>query len=213
MTMRWMSAAALAVAVTFASLSAQTAAFAPLFDGKTFTGWQGETTRVWRIEDGALVGGSLGETVPRNDFITTTREFGNFVLRVKFKLEGTDGFINSGVQFRSQRLKQPAHEMIGYQADIGHEYWGGLYDESRRNVVLALPDQKAVMAHVKPNDWNDYEVRAEGRRIRIALNGHQTVDYTEPDVSLPQRGLIGLQIHGGGKALVRFRDITIQELP
>jgi hypothetical protein len=39
------------------------------------------------------------------------------------------------------------------------------------------------------------------------------VDYTEPDASLPQSGLIGLQIHGAGKAIVRYRSITIVELP
>jgi hypothetical protein len=66
---------------------------------------------------------------------------------------------------------------------------------------------------VKPGDWNDYEIRAEGRRIRLSLNGRQTVDYTEPDATIPQSGLIGLQIHGGGKAQVAYRDITIEELP
>lgn len=184
----------------------------PLFDGRTFTGWQGDTDGTWRIEDGAIVGGSLTAQVPQNEFLATTREFGDFVLRLSFRLEGTEGFINSGVQFRSRRLADPAHEMVGYQADIGDGYWGGLYDESRRNVVLALPDQKTVMAHVRPGDWNDYDVRVEGRRIRLTLNGHQTVDYTEPDRSLPVTGLIALQIHGGGKALVRFRNITIEEL-
>ena len=66
---------------------------------------------------------------------------------------------------------------------------------------------------MKPDDWNDYEVRAEGRRIRISLNGQQTVDYTEPDETIPVSGLIGLQIHGGGKAQISFKDITIQEQP
>jgi hypothetical protein len=185
----------------------------PLFDGRTLTGWAGDIGRTWRVEDGAIVGGSLSETVPRNEFLTTTRDYADFVLRLQFKLEGSEGFINAGVQFRSRRLEQPAHEMIGYQADIGANYWGGLYDESRRNVVLALPDQKAVLAHVRLNDWNDYEIRAEGRRIRLTLNGHQTIDYTEPDATVPQTGLIGLQIHGDGKALVRYRHITIEELP
>ncbi len=185
----------------------------PLFDGRTLAGWQGDTTRTWRVEDGAIVGGSLTETVPRNDFLVTTRDYGNFVLALEFKLEGTEGFLNSGVQFRSRRLENPAYEMIGYQADIGAGYWGALYDEQRRKRVLAAPDQKAVMAHVRLGDWNRYEIHAEGRRIRLALNGQQTVDYTETDEALPQTGLIGLQVHGGGKALVRFRNITIKELP
>jgi hypothetical protein len=69
------------------------------------------------------------------------------------------------------------------------------------------------MAHVRLDDWNRYEIHAEGPRIRLVLNGQQTVDYQETDETLPQTGLIGLQVHGGGKALVRFRNITIQELP
>ena len=202
---------AAAVALATSLPAAQMPTGTALFDGRSFEGWTGDVGSTWRIEDGAIVGGSLTESVPRNEFLTTTRDYGNFVLRLQFKLEGTEGFINAGVQFRSRRTERPAHEMIGYQADIGSGYWGALYDESRRNVVLALPDQQAVMAHVKPGDWNDYEIRAEGRRIRLTLNGHQTVDYTEPDLSLPQTGLIGLQIHGGGKALVRYRNLTIEE--
>lgn len=188
------------------------AAPVPLFDGRTFSGWEGDTGRTWRIEDGALVGGSLTETVPRNDFLVTTRSFGDFVLRLKFKLEGTDGFVNAGVQFRSQRATKPAHEMVGYQADIGAKYWGALYDETRRNKVLAGPDPAEAERLVKIGDWNAYEIRAEGPRIQLFLNGQQTVDYTEPDPAIPRSGLIGLQVHGGGKAKVSYRDLTIEEL-
>lgn len=188
------------------------AAPVPLFDGRTFAGWEGDTGRTWRIEDGALVGGSLTETVPRNDFLVTTRSFGDFVLRLKFKLEGTEGFINAGVQFRSQRATRPAHEMVGYQADIGAKYWGALYDETRRNKVLAGPDPAEAERLVKIGDWNDYEIRAEGPRIQLFLNGRQTVDYIEPDPAIPRSGLIGLQVHGGGKAKVSYRDLTIEEL-
>jgi hypothetical protein len=185
----------------------------PLFNGRTLQGWEGDTKKMWRVEEGAIVGGSLVETVPRNDFLCTTRKYGNFVLRLKFRLTGSGfGFINGGVQFRSERLKDPAHEMIGYQADIGDKYWGSLYDESRRNKVLAGPEPALMQQLVKRDDWNDYEIRAEGRRIRLVLNGRQTVDYTEADESIPQSGLIGLQIHGGGKAQVYYKDITIQEL-
>jgi 3-keto-disaccharide hydrolase len=183
-----------------------------LFDGKTFTGWEGDTAKTWRIQEGAIVGGSLAERVPRNEFLTTARSYGNFVLRLKFKLVGSDGFINGGVQFRSQRATKPAHEMIGYQADLGAKYWGALYDETRRNKILAEPDPAVVATLIKLEDWNDYEIRAEGPRIRLSINGKQTVDYTEPDASIPQSGLIGLQIHGGGKAEVHYKDLTIEEL-
>ena len=183
-----------------------------LFDGKSFKGWEGDTLKTWRIENGALVGGSLITKVPNNEFLCTTRSYANFNLKLKFKLTGTEGFINTGVQFRSKRLTDPAYEMIGYQADLGDKFWASLYDESRRNKTLIAPEASLIKKILKPGDWNDYEVRAENRRIRIFLNGQLTVDYTESDASIPQTGLIGLQIHGGGKAEVAYKDIFIQEL-
>jgi hypothetical protein len=182
-----------------------------LFDGKSFKGWQGDTLKTWRIENGTIVGGSLVTEVPHNEFLSSANSYTNFVLRLKFKLTGT-GFVNAGVQLRSQRASDPAYEMIGYQADLGEKYWGCLYDESRRNKVLACPDAQAVMKVLKPDGWNDYQIRCEGKRIRLWINGLQTVDYTEADNSIPQSGLIALQIHGGGKAQVSYKDITIEQL-
>ena len=183
-----------------------------LFDGRSFAGWEGDIKGTWRIQDGAIVGGSQTAQVPRNEFLTTTRSFGDFVLRVRFRLVGTEGFINGGVQFRSRRLEKPAHEMTGYQADLGDEYWGSLYDESRRNKTLVAPAAKLIDEILKRGDWNDYEIRAEGARIRLSINGRQTIDYTETDPAIPREGLIGLQIHGGGKAEAWYKDITIVEL-
>lgn len=74
------------------------------------------------------------------------------------------------------------------------------------------PDSLEVLGWINVNDWNDYEIRAEDRRIRLYINGHKTVDYIEKDLDIPQEGLIGLQIHGDGKALVAFKDIFIEEL-
>ena len=101
-------------------LSALAAMAAPhsIFDGLTFAGWEGETNHIWRIENGVITGGSLLTTVERNNFLATQRDYTNFVLRLKFRLAGTNGFINSGVQFRSQRVANST-EMAGYQADLG----------------------------------------------------------------------------------------------
>lgn len=183
-----------------------------LFDGKTFKNLEGDTVDTWRIHDGALVGGSVSETVPHNEFISTKGSYSNFVLRLKFKLTGT-GFVNGGVQFHSKRITNPDYEMTGYQADLGDGYWGSLYDESRRNKVLAHADSALIAKTLRRNEWNDYEIRSEGRRIRIRLNGKQTVDYTEKDSAIPQTGLIAFQLHGGGKAEVYYKDIILEELP
>lgn len=185
----------------------------PLFNGKNFNGWEGDTLNTWKIENGSIVGGSTEKIVPNNDFLCTTRTYDNFFLKLKIKLIGSEGFINSGIQFRSKRLTNPAYEMTGYQADWGKNYWASLYDESRRNKTLMKPDSTKIDKWIKINDWNEYEIRAENKRIRLKINGHQTVDYTEIDSTIPQDGLIGFQIHGGGKAKVYFKDITIQEMP
>lgn len=183
-----------------------------LFDGKTFSGWEGDTLDTWRIQDGVLIGGSLTNEVPHNEFLSTRRSYSNFVLRLQFKLLGEHGFVNSGVQFRSQRIANPPYEMTGYQADIGDGFWASLYDESRRKKVLVHADTTQISRLLRRNDWNDYEIRCEGPRIRLLLNGELTVDYTEKDASIPQSGLIALQIHGGGKAEIHFRDIKVKEL-
>jgi hypothetical protein len=194
--------------------SSNAAAPLSIFDGKSFKGWDGDTNKTWRIQDGAFVGGTLSATVPRNEFVATTRSFTNFVLRVKFKLVGTEGFVNGGVQIRSERTKNPPNEMSGYQVDMGDpEWWGCIYDESRRNKVVAKSDIAAINKVLKRQDWNEYVIRAEGKRIRASINGVQTVDYTEPDDSIPQYGKIGLQVHGGGKTEAWYKDITIEELP
>ena len=201
----------LLVVVSLTALSFISKPSVPLFNGRTFVGWEGDTSTIWRIEKGTLIGGSLTTTVPHNYFLRTRKVYSNFVLKLKMKLEGT-GFVNAGIQFRSQRAQKPEYEMVGYQADMGSNYWGCLYDESRRDKVLAGPDSTVQKRIVKPNDWNQYEIRCEGRRIRLYLNGTLTVDYTEPDQRIPVSGLIALQIHGGGKAQVQYKEIMIEEL-
>lgn len=182
-----------------------------LFDGKTFKGWEGDTKATWRIEEGAIVGGSLDKTVPRNEFLCTSETLRDFELRLKYKLVGTEGFVNGGVQIRSKRIPNH-HEMIGYQADLGAGFDGALYDESRRNKMLAQPSKETLDKILKAGEWNDYRIRCEGPRIQLWLNGTQTVDYTEKDPSIPLEGILGLQIHGGCKAVVRFKDITLEKL-
>jgi len=183
-----------------------------LFDGKTFNGWQGDTANIWHIRDGALVGGSLAQMNAHNEFIKTTKIYSNYILRLKFKLTGTEGFVNGGVQFHSQRISNPDFEMTGYQADLGDGFWASLYDESRRDKLLAIADTNQVKRLLKRNDWNDYEIRTSGKSIQIFLNGEKTVDYTEEDPAIPQSGYIAFQLHGGGKTAVFYKDIFLEQL-
>ena len=183
----------------------------PLFDGKTFEGWEGNIGTVWRIEDGALTAGSLETKQEKNDFLATKKEYTDFELTLKWKLEGTEGFVNGGVQFRSKRIPDH-HEVIGYQADLGAGYDGALYDESRRKKILAQPSKEVLEKIAKPvGEWNEYRIRVEGPRIQMWLNGVQTVDYTETEEGIERTGLIAVQIHGNAKSVVHYKDLMIEE--
>ncbi|CAN5743595.1 hypothetical protein BH23PLA1_BH23PLA1_08950 [soil metagenome] len=206
--------------------SPETAGFRPMFNGRDFEGWEGDTT-YWSVEDGVLVGKSPG--IKYNTFLATEERFHNFVFRCSFQL--VDGEGNSGIQFRSERQMQhdqiveegnlrteffAGHEMIGYQADIAEGLWGCLYDESRRRQVLAGlagPHNEEVKGLDKTG-WNTYVIKAVDDRIVLQINGVTTVDYREPDPEIAAKdGKIAVQIHSGGPMEVRFRDIVIKPLP
>lgn len=179
-----------------------------LFDGKTFTGWEGNLD--WfRIEDGAIVGGTLEKKIPNNEFLCTEKRYGDFELTLKVKVKGT--MTNAGIQFRTERIPNH-HEVSGYQADVGVGWWGSLYDESRRNKILAEADKDIVKKVLKPKDWNDYRIRCAGKRIQQWLNGVQTVDYVEEDKDIPEMGVIAVQIHSGAPGEAWYRDIVLVDL-
>lgn len=179
-----------------------------LFDGRSFDGWEGDLS-AFRIDDGAIVAGTLNDPIPRNEFLCTLEEFSDFELRLEFKLLGGPQ-ANAGVQFHSERIPDH-HEVIGYQADMGDGWWGALYDESRRNRILeaATADVDDVL---RRDDWNEYTIRAEGPQIQLSINGLETVNYTEADESIPQTGKICLQIHSGPPSEAWYRNISIANL-
>lgn len=179
--------------------------FQPLFNGKDLDGWEGDRS-LWRVADGTIVGDSPG--IERNQFLATTKRYGDFELRLEFRLK--DGQGNSGVQFRSERIPNDT-EMIGYQADIGEKFWGCLYDESRRRKVLAQAPPE-LETKLKKDGWNEYVIRAEGDHITLKLNGVTTVDYREPDKDIARDGLIAVQVHSGPPLRVEFRNLRIKTL-
>ena len=201
-----------AVLLLVAVAKAQEPGFMSLFDGKSLNAWEGNE-KIFRVEEGAIVAGSKTERIAHNEFLASKEEFADFELRLKAKLTGKGQ--NAGVQFRSQRLADH-FEMIGYQCDMGtmqgRPIWGALYDESRRRKFLVEGDVEKLTAVVKPGEWNEFVIRCEGPRVQIWVNGLQTVDYAEPDESIPRRGRLGLQIHGGEAAEAAYKDIRIKRL-
>lgn len=177
--------------------------FVSLFNGKNLDGWEGNT-KIWKVVGGMIVGDSPG--IRHNDFLATKREYEDFELRLEFRMK--DGKGNSGVQFRSRRIPKTTH-VQGYQADLGAGYWGCLYDEHRRRKVL-VQAPKSLAKVLKKDGWNSYVIRAVGNRITLTINGLQTVDYTEKDKSIANKGIIALQIHSGPAMRMEFRKLRIK---
>ncbi|MEX2263509.1 MAG: DUF1080 domain-containing protein [Bryobacteraceae bacterium] len=175
----------------------------PLFNGKNLDGWEIDTPGIWQVRDGMIVGKHSG--LKYNDFLRTRKSYGDFVLKLEFRLVNGEG--NSGIQFRSKPVPD-SHEVSGYQADIGQQYWGCLYDESRRKKVL-VQAPPASLANLKKDGWNEYAITARGNHITLDLNGVRTVDYRETEPGIETTGFIALQVHSGPPIEVQFRKIRI----
>lgn len=184
-----------------------------LFDGRTLTGWKTvdpAQSSWWFVKDSVIRSGDGVKKIPKNTYLHTLKEYGDFEFRCLFRLSGDPktGMINSGIQYRSII---EGTKIIGYQADIGNGYWGDLYDEHRRE-KLAGGDLSVLKHILKPDGWNSYIIRCKGNHHELYINGVKTCDYVEKDPKIPQKGFIAVQIHSGGIAQVEFRDLTISEL-
>ncbi len=184
--------------------------FEPMFIGKDLKGWEGDT-KLWSAENGEIVGKSPG--VPLNQFLATTGTYRDFVMKFKFRIVNTSGQANSGMQFRSKRVPNST-ELSGYQADVGQDYWGCLYDESRRNKVLVRPPKEELEKAIHRDGWNEYVITAQGPHITLEINGYMSVDYTEPEPEdkIARAGVFALQIHAGGPMEVHAKDLMFKRL-
>ena len=192
--------------------TADISATVSMFDGSTLNGWEGPTD-FFRVEDQAIVAGSMEENIPQNQFLCTEKTYENFELKLKVKFPTQNN--NGGIQIRSKRIPDD-HEVIGYQVDVGYSggnaVWASIYDESRRNRFIAEADSAQITRLLKKDDYNDYRILADGPRIQVWFNGEQVVDYLEEEDGIDRSGIICVQIHGGPPSEAWYRDITIEEL-
>jgi Domain of Unknown Function (DUF1080) len=183
-----------------------------LFNGKNLDGWDGDRS-LWSVENGAIVGSSDGRPFKVNTFlIYKKRNFSDFILKASIKLRNH----NSGIQFRSEQLPGPGWIVRGLQADASDagdkSAWGNYYEErGRSRTMMKTPDEGWLKAKpvLRKQDWNTYEILAEGEHIRLTFNDVVTVDTQEKQ---RRDGIIALQLHAGEPMRVEFRDMKIKAL-
>jgi serine/threonine protein kinase len=178
----------------------------PIFNGKDLTGWKG-LTNLWSVKDGMIVGSTTPDGIKFNTCLFSEREYGDFELKCKVKLVGAAN-PNAGIQVRSKVIDAAQFAVAGPQADLGGGYWGSLYGEKSGGMMQAA---NAAAVNVKPADFNEVLVRCVGKRVTIVLNGGTTVD--REFATLPDRGIVGFQLHSGNGLEVTVKDIEFKELP
>jgi Domain of Unknown Function (DUF1080) len=207
----------LALSVLFlmpAAISGQTKnSFVPLFNGKDLDGWEVRSSsakdkEAWSAQNGVLV------AKPGGGWIGTTKMYGDFVLKVEWKIFAGG---NSGVFLRvpdGKLDKSPSYHGLEVQIlDDNHpmykdklqpyQYCAGLYH-------FEGPSKKMFKG---AGEWNAYEITCKGGKIAVVFNGEKVIDAddakNETLAKRPRRGFIGLQNHNSG---VEFRNIMIKSL-
>ncbi len=198
------------------ALAAAEPGFAPLFDGKTLEGWRLVDGRGpgYVVENGVLVCPAEG-----GGNLFTEKEYANFVLRFEFKLsEGG----NNGIGIRAPFEGDAAFAGMEIQVldDGAPRYRGRLKPAQYHGSVYDVFPAK--QGFKKPTgEWNQEEITADGRRIKVVLNGHTIVEadldsMKDPAVLKRHPGLarttghIGFLGHG---TRVEFRNVRVKELP
>ena len=193
-----------------------------LFDGQTLDGWSIKSgIATYKVEDGAVVGTTVKGSP--NTFLCSDAEFADFELM--FEVRFDERFFNSGVQIRAKlRGDEYGGRVYGPQVEIEKSpgQAGFIYGEAAGGWQSPEPNSpdKSVNSHshFRNDDWNQYRVRAVGRRIQTWINDQPVADleYDQQRYEDNSEGFIGLQVHGVGNnatpMTVRWKNIYIRPL-
>src|SRR5450432_2217094 len=154
--------------------------FVPIFNGKDLNGWtiRGQYGPGYIVEGGKIVcpadgGGNL----------FTEKEYSNFILRFEFRLQDAS---NNGIGIRAPYEGDAAysgmeiqildHDAAVYRGQLKPaQYHGSIYD--------VVPAKIGYLK--KTGEWNQEEIVADGRLIKVILNGTVIVDANLDDVKDP----------------------------
>lgn len=205
--------------------------FTLIFDGKTFNGWEGDTS-IWRIANGVIIGETSARTsLKANSFlIWTAGQSNDFELKLEFRIS-EEG--HSGVNYRSERVIDHPFALKGYKLDVDgkHIHTGENYEERGRGVLAKRGESSVLAFRQKPNinrlpgepgtpvpstkinDWNECLIVAKGNKLQHYINGILVSEVIDNDKTLRRSsGYLGLQVHAGPPMKTQYRNIRIKPL-
>lgn len=173
-----------------------------LFNGESLEGWEGSTA-YFRVDDGAIIGGSIKNPIDQSYYLCTTKKYENFELTLAAKFNSKDIKVNGGISFRAKRVPE-SNEVMGYQADIGYidagviaqfsnftppdgkgiyPLWGSLVDENRPDTTRYPRPDIFPVVFLKVADKNLVENTIDPKdwtEVYIKANG--------PDIEIKLNG-------------------------
>jgi hypothetical protein len=191
-----------------------------IFNGRDFSGWTvpvGDNGH-WQVVDGIIDYDAMSEAAGSKD-LWTEKEYGDFVLRIDWRLKDTP-FINPNVPIirpdgTHQKNAQGEEITISVpDADSGiflrgsskaqvniwawptgsGEVYGYRMDRNMPAEVRAGVTPK-LMADNHIGEWNTFEITMKGDLLTVVLNGKTVIENAQlPGV--PEKGKIALQHHG-----------------
>jgi 3-keto-disaccharide hydrolase len=197
--------------------------FTPLFDSKTLAGWtfivkpdkdgkKADPKQTWSVVDG-----TIRCTGKPNGCAVTEKEYGDYVLKVKWRFPAGSKGGNSGVLLHVQDDKYwptsvEAQLLSGRAGDL----WLIYPPECKLDVDKARQDPKQARHYFriepttpvekKIGEWNEYEITCRGGDITLVVNG---VKVNEGKNGNFKKGRIALQSEG---TEISFKDIAIKSL-
>ncbi|WP_286858612.1 MULTISPECIES: 3-keto-disaccharide hydrolase [Sphingobacterium] len=200
--------------LSHAQINKDTEGWTDLFDGKTLNGWKSVGGKApYSIEGDAIVG-RMTKGTP-NSFLITEKEYGDFILELDVKLEGSQ--TNSGIQTRSHldpKANDGRGRVYGRQVEIdpsSRAWTGGIYDEARRGWIYPLDLNENAKKAYKAEEYNHIRIEAIGDELRTWIND-VPVSYVVDTID--RTGFIGLQVHSIPSELdgkkVYFKNVKIK---
>jgi hypothetical protein len=199
------------------------AGFVPLFNGKDLAGWRvpaGDNGH-WKVVGGVIDYDAESEA-PGDKSLWTEKEYGDFVLRVDWRIKDTP-YVNpnvhivrpdgsskrdakgkpvlmavpdsdSGIYLRGESKAQV--NIWAWPVGSGEVYGYRTDDKMPASVRAGVTPRKLADRNI--GEWNTFEITVGGNRLTVVLNGETVLDKAELP-GLPARGRIALQHHGSKK--------------
>ena len=211
--------------------------FIPLFDGRSWAGWDhpAHLDPVWEIADGVirLRGDQPKRVAGKNYDLSTTRRVRNFVLTLEWRLTGTPKMkplqllTEDGLEQHDAQGKLIMKEYLSWgdsgvflrgvraaQVNIWCEPCGsGEVATKFKDMAATREERMKTMPRVRADrgvgEWNRFVITMRGDRVSVVLNDVPVVDGARV-VGVPAEGPITLQNHNDP---VEFRALAIKVLP